>query len=448
MSTRFLVVGHGARETAMARRLASEFNEVCAFTIHENHGLTQICGPQHVILGKTYDPASIISVAKDLNTEIIVPGHEGALYAGLTEYAAASKIHVFGPSQAVCRLEKDKTFSRDIVRKIDSDYLVEAETFFSAEDVFAAVSHRTKPLVLKCWDSNKQNYQTHILLEENNDRIEIEVFRAFNNVDVEYNSEHPPVIIEEFIEGQDFSIYVVTDGVNFSFSPSMQDYPFLNNNNIGPKTGGMGCITAEKANLPFLSHLDYERAKDFIQRYLEYTSTILGEVKGMYSFQFFKSKEGLKFNEIDVRPGDPEMVNYLSLLKSRFDHLIEGVCSLNLEQQIFDSQACVSVYLTTPGYPREKDVVQFSLNERSIIDANCNVFFGQVSLMADKTFLSQGSRSLVISSTDKNIEKCKVNIDAALGFNRNVGLFWREDIGRLYSNDEILFPSSFLKWSP
>ena len=72
MSARFLVVGHGARETSMAKRLVSEFNEVCAYTIHENHGLNQICGPQHVVLANSYDPENIISAAKHLGSRALV----------------------------------------------------------------------------------------------------------------------------------------------------------------------------------------------------------------------------------------------------------------------------------------------------------------------------------------------------------------------------------------
>ena len=182
MSARFLVVGHGARETSMAKRLVSEFNEVCAYTIHENHGLTQICGPQYVVLADSYDPEKIISAAKDFGAEIIVPGHESALYEGLTEKATLSKIKVFGPSQAVCRLEKDKTYSRKIAGKIDGDYLVKAETFFSAEDALGAICRYPKPFVLKCWDSDKQNYQTRIVTEKNDNTVEAEVFRRFLNV--------------------------------------------------------------------------------------------------------------------------------------------------------------------------------------------------------------------------------------------------------------------------
>lgn len=109
--------------------------------------------------------------------------------------------------------------------------------------------------------SDKQNYQTRIVTEQSGDTVEAEVFQAVFECDLEQNPDHPPIIIEEFIEGHDFSIYVVTDGVSFSFSPSMQDYPFLYNGNIGPKTGGMGCVIAEKSNLPFLDVLDYENAK-------------------------------------------------------------------------------------------------------------------------------------------------------------------------------------------
>ena len=433
MSARFLVVGHGARETSMAKRLVSELNEVCAYTIHENHGLTQICGPQHVVLADSYDPENIISAAKDFGAEIIVPGHESALYEGLTEKATLSKIKVFGPSQAVCRLERDKTYSREIAGKIDGGYLVKAETFFSTEDALGAICRYPKPFVLKCWDSDKQNYQTRIVTEKNDNTVEAEVFQAVFECNSEQNPNHPPIIIEEFIEGHDCSIYVVTDGVSFSFSPSMQNYPFLCNGNTGPKTGGMGCVTAEKSNLPFLDVLDYGNAKNFIRQYLEHASTILGEIRGMYSFQFFKTKGGLKFNEIDVRPGDPEMVNYLALLTSRFDQMIEGACSQTLQQQAFANRACVSVYLATPGYPQTKDTFHFKLDVDRIKNSGCAIHYGQTRWDNDaEEFTAIGSRALVISSYSKNVEECRNHIAVALNENmqsEKIPLRYRDDIG-------------------
>lgn len=150
----------------------------------------------------------------------------------------------------------------------------------------------------------------------------------------------------------------------------------------------------------------------------------------MYSFQFFKTKDRLKFNEIDVRPGDPEMVNYLALLTSRFDQLIEGTCSQTLQQQVFAEQACVSVYLTTPGYPQSKDKVHFQLDVDRIKDAGCTIHYGQTRWDNDaEEFIAIGSRALVISSTGQNVAECKAKIDWAFQHQDDLGLVWRQDIG-------------------
>lgn len=407
-SRRYMVVGHGARETAMAQRLLMEGHTVFSYSMHPNHGLASIC--RDVRYADTYDAKMITAYSHECGADTIVPGHELAIYDGLADLGNSLGIRVFAPRQSVSRLESDKLFARSICHKVNPDFCVGTKCFFSAADLLAEIMSRTEPAVLKIWDEAKKSYSIHVIGDNGSelslDELVLNKIRAFSGA----VGEKAPFLLEEFSDGKDLCVYAAIDGRNVYLSDPMHDSCFLEEGNKGAKTGGMGCVSNGRL-LPFMDDADMQAVEDFIRAYIEEASAILGYIKGLFSFQFIKTPNGLKFNEIDVRPGDPEMVNYLSLLISRFDTFIDGVCDGDLPRPEFSGQASLSMYSVTPGYPVAPEETRYFLADEEGEKANGGKLYFGNSRRVEHTgeFISRG-RAFLIAATGENIAECRKRI--------------------------------------
>lgn len=432
-SHRFLIVGHGARETSMANRLQREGHLVASFSTVSNYGLDMICG-DNAYKASSYNPDQIVDCAQQFGANIIIPGNEIPLYAGLADIAEKSNLSVFGPKIDFCRFEKDKLFSRAFANEIAPHFTIPAIGYYTREDLFNKTRLMQGPYVVKIWNDRRQKYSTHKLMDisciqTNDDPVRKEILLA--NKDA--RQAVPTFIVEEFIDGYDFSIYVVTNGKECIFTSSLHDFPFLLEGETGAKTGGMGCISGVDHFSPKLTDPEYKVARDFIEAYLERARHFFTDIRGMFSFQFIRSSQGIKFNEVDVRPGDPEMVNFLSLLHSRFDSIVEGACSGTPISAGFSDHVTLSVYLVAQGYPLDKRESFFRIDSNGINAVGCEVHMGPSKLHSDIGKLSSVcSRAFLLSTVDEDISKCSLKLEKAFSCNGN-------DFSELHYRRDILF---------
>ena len=164
---------------------------------------------------------------------------------------------------------------------------------------------------------------------------------------------HKSVIVEEKLEGEEFSLQTLTDGNSFLHFPPVQDHKRAFENDTGANTGGMGSYSDANLLLPFLTEGDVEAAKKTTEQVSAAIKQELGSYKGVIYGGFIKTSSGIKLIEYNARFGDPEAMNVLPLLKTNFVEICKAVVEGKLSgvSAEFDNKATVCKYVVPQGYP-------------------------------------------------------------------------------------------------
>ena len=139
------------------------------------------------------------------------------------------------------------------------------------------------------------------------------------------------VLIEERIDGAEFTIQAISDGTTVVFPPSTYDYPYRYDGDEGPGTGGMGSLALASNTLPFMSEAHYERACSIIELVIERLRADGRHFSGVMNSGFFATADGVKVIEFNARFGDPECMNIMSLFDGSWPHVMERICAGSLQ---------------------------------------------------------------------------------------------------------------------
>lgn len=227
---KILVVGSGGREHALAWKIAQSPLVDAVFSVPGNPGMDKI-GPCFDV-----DPTDLEAMQKlvlELAPDLIVIGPEGPLAAGLSDVLRARGFDVFGPSQQAAQLESSKGFSKDLMAKFD----IPTAAYARFTDLTAALDYLETiegPYVIKA-DGLAAGKGVVICdaLEEAENEVEAMMSGKFGEASAE-------IVIEEFMTGEEASIFVLTDGEGAIYLPPAQDHKRVGDGDTGPNTGGMG----------------------------------------------------------------------------------------------------------------------------------------------------------------------------------------------------------------
>ena len=355
---RILIIGQGGREHSIVKALARSAHKpkLLAFMSSINPGIMPLC--QEYTLGKLKDIQAITAYALDKKCDLVVIGPEEPLIYGLADELTMRGIPCVGPQKKLAELEGSKLVLRAIVEK----YIPEANPGFrecvSPDQVTDAIKElgivTVKPLGLT---SGKGVKVMGSQLPTVDDAI------VYANQILEQDGQ---VLLEELMEGEEFSQMVFSDGVRVKAMPLVQDAKFAYEGDTGPMTGGMGSYTMPDQMLPFMSLEARKIAIAYVERLLacvqeEYSLRYHGILYG----QFMLTRSGPKFVEVNVRLGDPEAINVMTLLKTDPLEVFQGMACGLPERIEFLPQASVCKYLVPQGYPEHprKDIkVKFDDN--------------------------------------------------------------------------------------
>jgi phosphoribosylamine--glycine ligase len=417
--TKYLIAGHGAREYAISKRLKAEGHHVNGVLRKENTNLCEIL--DGFIQVRDYSLQTIQDAIRSFKTEILFPTDEEAIFSGIGNPEADIRAEVFAPSAGVARLERDKDFSKSLVRQISDELIPLSVPCFSYQDYLSFADTLGKSIVLKIPPPSRE---VRIILDSDKESAVIrEYFRSAKK--------GHPIIIEEFIEGSEFLLHAFQGNGNAVLSRSIKDYPFRYNNNQGKKTGGMGSVMDSSVNLPDMSEEDYSQASEITRKLLSrIESEFEQRLKGVFSFQFFKSKGKILFNEIDIHPGDPEILCILESMRSSFSGLIERLLSENRNLDLDCSPESVAVKYFVPRYYPEptSDYYEFQIDEKKIEDAGCTIYWGNSKRTETGAYLTGDSRALAVARRAATFDECIQNIDSCMGDIKKY-LDCRDDIG-------------------
>jgi len=425
---RVMVIGGGAREHALAWRLAAEHGVERVDVAPGNAGTTDVATVWPGV--EAGDLAAIVELAGVIQPDLVVVGPEVPLAAGLADRLSAAGVAVFGPTQAAARLESSKTFCRDIAGAAGIPMADGAD--FS--EVHAAVDFARRlggPVVVKA-DGLAAGKGVTVCgtLAEAEDTI-----RAALERDV-----HGPagrrVVVERALEGMELSLIAICDGEAAVALPAARDHKRLGDGDVGPNTGGMGALSP----VPGVAAEAAERLVDVFHRPALREMVRRGTpFRGALYAGLMLTADGPRLLEFNVRFGDPETQAILPRLRSPIGPLLLAASQGGLAGEAeagaatsagldADDQAAVAVVLAANGYPggpATGDPIDGIDRAR---DRGALVFHGATRVEMDRV-LTAGGRVLTVVGRGATLGEARDQAYAAAEEVRFARRHFRRDIG-------------------
>ena len=406
---RILVLGSGAREHAIITSLLSEDAD------HEITAAPGNAGIASVVPVVALDPTRgdvVSAYALDNDIELVVVGPEAPLVAGVADALRQRGIAVFGPGKAAAALEGSKTFAKRIMDDagVPTGRATRAGTL---QDAVEAIDEYGAPYVVK---ADGLAAGKGVLVTPDRDA-------AIDHAS--YWLAHGAVLVEEFLAGQEVSLFLLSDGHTVLPLSPAQDYKRVFDHDEGPNTGGMGAYSP----LPWLPEGFVDEVIETIavptirQLASEHTPFI-----GLLYCGLIVTKSGIRVIEFNARFGDPETQVVLPRLISPLSELLFAAATGELSSQPrpeFSDDVAVTVVLASEGYPEEP------LTGRPItgLDKVQDVTIAHAATaLVDGTFVATGGRVLSVVGTGRTFSEARARTYAALEQIHLEGGHYRTDI--------------------
>jgi phosphoribosylamine--glycine ligase len=422
MKETVLIVGSGAREHAIAAALArsAQRPKLLCFSSARNPGIAALCTEYGI--GSITDPAAVESFARKHNASLAVIGPEAPLAAGVADALWAAGVPVVGPTRSLARIESSKGFARELLER----HKIPGNPFFRG---FTSLDGLNEVL---------ENYANRHVIKDDGlaggKGVKVCGDHLLSTEDSltfcrELVAHGHPFVIEEKLEGEEFSLMSFCDGTTLRHMPAVQDHKRAYNGDKGPNTGGMGTYTDVDHKLPFLTNADIAQAHDINERVAAALANECGApYKGILYGGFMATRDGVKLIEYNARFGDPESLNLLTLLQTDFLEICLAIVRGTLAEVDvrFSDKASVCKYIVPEGYPdspRKGDEVQLPTK----LPANATVFLSAVDVK-NRKLIATGSRTVAVVGTGDTISKAEAVCEQVL---RQIPgpFFHRTDIG-------------------
>jgi len=333
-----LVVGHGAREHAIAKKLAQEDLELVAAMSRLNPGIAALS--ERVEVFDINDPAEY---ERFRDVDLAFVGPEAPLASGVSDRLWELGVPVVGARKALARLEWSKAYTRQVVQEHGISGNPEFAICRSAEEVDAFLKDHeevaVKPDVLT---GGKGVRVTGDHLNS------VEETRGYA---LERVKQDGLVVIEEKLKGREFTLQAFTDGKRVEVMPLVRDFKRAYDGDRGPNTGSMGSFSCPDHGMPDLPLEAVEKGIEIMERTVEALSGSVGLYQGVLYGGFMNTERGVYLIEYNARFGDPEAINVLALLETPLSEVGYGIVEGRLPETRFAEEATVCVYLTPEGYP-------------------------------------------------------------------------------------------------
>lgn len=405
---KILVIGRGGREHALAAALAASEQCTQLFCAPGNPGMARL--GTIVPVGDS-DVEAMTAFAVQEGIDLAVIGPESALAAGMADALTEAGIRVFGPTQAAAQVESSKDFAKRIMEKYHIPTAA-YRTFDTAEAARAWVKEQGAPIVIK-EDGLKAGKGVTVAMD---------LDTALEALDAAFAQEGGRVVIEEYLEGFEYSlIALVHEGLVVPLETA-QDHKRVGDGDTGPNTGGMGSYSPVRRITPEILEETMKTvmepmAQALVQEGVPFTGFLYGGL--------MLTKDGIKVIEFNARFGDPEAEVILPRLKSDFVDAILSVMDGQPVQLQWTPKTCHGVVLASEGYPAGS--TKGALIEIGDTDAS---IFHMGTRSTDQGLKTDGGRVLMVVTLEDTLEQAfehtyreaeKIGCDK---------LFYRTDIGR------------------
>jgi len=427
--TNVLLVGGAGREHAIAKALCRGPEQVRLFAVmaHASPGVVDLSHEweRHA----ETDVAWIVDWAARREIEFAVVGFEDPLAAGLCDALEARGIRAVGPQRAAARLETSKAFARELMRRHDVPGQIGFHVF-TAADAARRFLGGTSALFAVKPAGLSAGKGVRIMGEHLADRDEAARYAA-EVIEHAVGGERA-VVLEERVEGEEFSVQCFVDGETVVPMPVVQDYKRAYEGNQGPNTGSMGSYSQPDGLLPFLTRADLDAALTTIRGTVRALAAEGIEYTGVLYGQFMLTAGGPKLIEYNARFGDPEAMNVLATLRSDFVGICRAVTGRSLAGLAveFEPLATVCKYVVPRGYPVSPRVGD-RLRLRPLPEGEAGISFLTARVNREGgELVTTTSRALAVLGVGRTLEEAERRAERGLGYIE--GPFdVRHDIGRI-----------------
>jgi phosphoribosylamine--glycine ligase len=416
-----LVIGNGGREHALAWKLKQSPRVAEVLVAPGNAGTAREHGVRNVAVAAG-DIDGLLALAKREKVELTVVGPEVPLVAGVVDRFRDAGMRIFGPRAIAAQLEGSKAFAKDFLLRHNiptSRYAV----FTDVNRALAYVRQHGAPIVIKA-DGLAAGKGVVVALTLADAELALHDMLGAHS----FGDASARVVIEEFLEGEEASYIVMSDGSHALPMASSQDHKRRDDNDLGPNTGGMGAYSPAPVVTP---DIEQRILKEVIEPTLHGMASEGAPFIGFLYAGLMIDKSGTpKVIEFNVRFGDPETQPIMLRLKSDLVDLIDAALDGRLEKTRarWDARPAIGVVMAAGGYPgrvRRGDTVT---GLDAPVPADVKLFHAGTALSADGHVVTAGGRVLTVCALGVDIADARDRAYAAVDNLRYDGAFYRHDI--------------------
>ncbi|MBR8642470.1 phosphoribosylamine--glycine ligase [Streptomyces tuirus] len=406
-----LVIGTGAREHALCHALSHDPDVTALHCAPGNAGIAEVAELHQV---DALDGAAVTALATQLGADLVVVGPEAPLVAGVADAVREAGIPVFGPSGRAAQLEGSKAFAKDVMAAAEVP-TARSYVCTTPEEVDAALDAFGAPYVVK--DDGLAAGKGVVVTDD------LEAAKA-------HAAACERVVIEEYLDGPEVSLFAVTDGETVVPLQPAQDFKRAQDGDAGPNTGGMGAYSP----LPWA---DPKLVDEVVQTVLQPTVDEMNRRGTPFSGLLYAglaiTSRGVRVIEFNARFGDPETQVVLARLQTPLAGVLMAAATGNLahlEPLRWSDDAAVTVVVAShnyPGTPRTGDPIT-GLDEVAALDAPHAYVLHAGTKRDGDAIVSAGGRVLSVTATGKDLTEARDRAYTAVARIRLDGSQHRTDI--------------------
>lgn len=414
-----LLIGSGGRESAFAWKLAQSPRLDKLFITPGNAGTSEYGTNVNLNLN---DIDNLVNFIVENDIKMMIVGPENKLVEGIYDdlRTIIPKLMIIGPSKQGAKLEGSKSFAKEFMEEFNiptAKYKVFNKD--QKKQALEFIESSAMPLVLK---ADGLASGKGVIIAETKEEAAREIEEMF---DGKFGSAGDTVVIEEFLEGIEYSVFVVTDGIRWKMLPIAKDYKRVGEGNTGKNTGGMGAVSP-------VTFINDDLMINTVLKIIQ--PTISGiwqkniDYKGFLFFGLIKVGNQPYVIEYNCRMGDPESQVVFFRLKNDLIDLLESIYKGDLEEHAIEhiKEHAVTIVMASGGYPED---YKKGLAVKNLDKVTENTVFIAGAINKDQEIITNGGRVLSVSSKGKTLEEAIEKSLKACDIIDFENKYYRRDIG-------------------
>ncbi len=442
-----VIVGEGAREHAIALMISRSSTSPKIFTVasYVNPGLKRVSEGSggKLVRCNTLDPMKVAEAVEEISPDVIVIGPEEPQFHGVADVLIDLGYAVFGATSRLSQIEKSKVFMRELMWKYRIPGRLTYQAFKSVEEAVEYVGNAGDVVIKPARQVGGKGVKVVADMQAYLRDVKSEVRMGYvrkltDDITSHYSDIDYKVLVEERVEGVEYTLMTITDGYSVLPLPLVQDHPHAFELDIGPETGGMGSIQGPGKLLPFINDDEFVRSVEIVEASLRALQEVTKErYVGVLSGQMMlTSSYGPTLIEFYSRFGDPEVANLISALDTDFLEVVEAAVSGRLAAVKLKLRDSVSVVkaVCPKGYPSNRKAAKghpVVVDEPKIKSYGCEVLYSGTELVGGTAYTT-GSRIVEILCDGDTFQEVSGRVDRCVEAVRcgdGWEVFHRSDIG-------------------